>query len=196
MFCTVRMFRIPKKEGTEVERFQFPLRPSSAKTVHKAQGDTLEEVAIDLTGYRVFPHIHYVSLSRAKALQGLKIVQLNKTKISVSPDVQEEMKRLRQVPFTDQKHKFDQRNFKVIYENVRSLRRYIKDLKVHPRLVEADILFLSETRLVPSINSETLTMPGFKLFRNDNPGNNLYGSAAYVSETLSSKLYKVEKLQV
>ncbi|KAK2724650.1 hypothetical protein QYM36_001219 [Artemia franciscana] len=96
MFRTVRMFRITKKEGTEIERFQFPLRPSSAKTVHIAQGDTLEEVAIDLTGSRAFPHIHYVFLSRAKSLQGLKIVQLNETKISVSPDVQEEIKRLRQ----------------------------------------------------------------------------------------------------
>ena len=61
IFRTVRMFRITKKEGTEIERFKFPLRPSSPNTVHKAQGDTLAEVAIDLICSREFPHVYYVS---------------------------------------------------------------------------------------------------------------------------------------
>ncbi|KAK2714686.1 hypothetical protein QYM36_009047 [Artemia franciscana] len=61
IFRTVRMFRITKEEGTEIERFKFPLRPSSPNTVHKAQGDKSAEVAIDLTCSREFPHVYYVS---------------------------------------------------------------------------------------------------------------------------------------
>ena len=50
---------------------------SMAKNIHKSQGDTLNEVVIDMTGKYVFPHAHYVALSRAKTLNGLHISDLN-----------------------------------------------------------------------------------------------------------------------
>ena len=54
------------------QRIQFPLRPAAAKTVHKGQGITEDEVVVDLTQYkgvRKVPHIHYVAFSRVRKLK-------------------------------------------------------------------------------------------------------------------------------
>ena len=43
---------------------QFPLQAAAAKTVHKAQGITKNEIVVDLAQYkgtRKVPHIHYVA---------------------------------------------------------------------------------------------------------------------------------------
>ena len=63
-----------------VIRVQFPLRLSSAKTVHKAQGDTVNEIVVDLTTKITVPHIHYVALSRVRNLSGLHVLSLNEKK--------------------------------------------------------------------------------------------------------------------
>ncbi|XP_062577686.1 uncharacterized protein LOC134239531 [Saccostrea cucullata] len=49
-----------------VVRIQFPLRLSAAKTIHKSQGDTMDQAVINLDMNPKFtlPHIHYVALSR------------------------------------------------------------------------------------------------------------------------------------
>jgi hypothetical protein len=36
------------KNKIQVLRRQFPLRPSAAKTIHRCQGDTLNEAVVDL----------------------------------------------------------------------------------------------------------------------------------------------------
>ena len=56
------------------QRTQFPLRAAAAKTVHKAQGITEDEVVVDLTQYkgiRKVPHYHYVAFSRVRKLENL-----------------------------------------------------------------------------------------------------------------------------
>lgn len=54
-------------------RTQIPLAPAWALTIHKAQGMTLDRVKVDLS--RVFTEGQvYVALSRARNLQGLKVV--------------------------------------------------------------------------------------------------------------------------
>ena len=58
-----RQFRINKKNQIQILRRQFPLRPAAAKTIHRCQGDTLDEAVVDFpqsTG----EHMHYVGLSR------------------------------------------------------------------------------------------------------------------------------------
>jgi len=76
-------------------RKQFPLRHSAAKTIHRAQGDTLDEVVVDFSSSRKQAHIHYVGLSRVRKLEGLHILNLCHGKIHISPDVQQEMAELR-----------------------------------------------------------------------------------------------------
>lgn len=79
------------------ERMQFPLRLAAAKTIHKSQGDTVNNIVVSLNSQckAKIPHIHYVALNWVRSLGGLHIIDLNGEKITVSEDVKEEDKRLR-----------------------------------------------------------------------------------------------------
>ena len=71
----------------QVLRKQFPLRQSAAKTIHRSQGDTLDQVVVDLSSARREAHSHYVALSRVRTLDGLFILNLCENKIHISSDV-------------------------------------------------------------------------------------------------------------
>jgi ATP-dependent exoDNAse (exonuclease V) alpha subunit len=79
------------------ERIQFPLRTAAAKTIHKSQGDTLDQVVVSLKSKckAKIPHIHYVALSRVRSLSGLHILDFNKENIAVSESVKAELERLK-----------------------------------------------------------------------------------------------------
>ena len=81
--------------SAQVVRKQFPLRPAAAKTIHRSQGDTENKIVINVDTRKAIPHIHYVGLSRVTTIEGLFITNLCEGKITVSADVQTEMKRLR-----------------------------------------------------------------------------------------------------
>ena len=57
-----RQFRINKKNQVQILRHQFPLRPAAAKTIHRCQGDTLNEAVVDFPA-STREHMHYVGLS-------------------------------------------------------------------------------------------------------------------------------------
>ena len=56
-------FAVGKTKSAQVVRKQFPLRPASAKTVHRSQGHTQSHIVVNLNTRRTIPHIHYVALS-------------------------------------------------------------------------------------------------------------------------------------
>ena len=62
-----RQFR---RHQMQVLRRQFPLKPSVAKTIHRCQGDTLNEAVLDLPSSKR-EHMHYVALSRLRSISGL-----------------------------------------------------------------------------------------------------------------------------
>ncbi|CAB4014740.1 Hypothetical predicted protein [Paramuricea clavata] len=66
-------FPVGRTKSAQVVRKQFPLRPASAKTVHRSQGDTQTQIVVNLNSNRDFPHIHYVALSRVTTIEGLYI---------------------------------------------------------------------------------------------------------------------------
>ena len=71
-----RQFQVCRSQSNQVLRKQFPLRQSSAKTTHRSQGHTLDEVVVDMSRSRREPHVHYVALSRVRSLRGLFVLNL------------------------------------------------------------------------------------------------------------------------
>ena len=91
IWCVRRTFMFRRKA---IVRQQFPLKASSAKTIHKAQGQTKSCVIVDMaTGSR--PHHHYVAFSRVTSLNGLHLLNGLSGNIQVDYRVVDEMKRLR-----------------------------------------------------------------------------------------------------
>ena len=78
-------------QSAQVVRKQFPLRPASAKTVHRSQGGTQSQIVVNLNTRRAIPYIHYVALRRVTAIEGLYITDLCECKIFVHPKVVKEM---------------------------------------------------------------------------------------------------------
>jgi ATP-dependent exoDNAse (exonuclease V) alpha subunit len=72
--------------GTQASVKQIPLRLAWAVTVHKSQGMTLEEAALDLS--RVFtPGQGYVALSRLRSLEGLYLLGISNQALAINPDI-------------------------------------------------------------------------------------------------------------
>ena len=162
-----RQFR---RHQMQVLRRQFPLRPSAAKTIHRCQGDTLDEAVVDLPSSKR-EHMHYVALSRLRSISGLHILNMNENKITVSKKVQEEMTRLRQkatlnshIPFL---YKDTSESFKILFQNVRSLHLHIADVASDYNVKAADINIFVETALCSNDDNALYGIHGFQLFRND-----------------------------
>ena len=91
----ITQFAQGRNRTAQVVRKQFPLRPAAAQTIHRSKGDTESRIVVNFDTARIIPHIHYVGLSRVTTIEGLHITNLCENKVAVSPDVQTEMKRLR-----------------------------------------------------------------------------------------------------
>lgn len=148
-------------------RKQFPLRPAAAKTVHRCQGDTLNEVVIDMSGRRSQCHIHYVALSRVTSLTGLYILSLNPTKINVDQNVVKEMKELRttRVMKTAAPNIHNVKNTKVLHQNVRSLKKHLADIKSSALVLSSDILVFTECQLSRNVRNQDLHIDGYNIFK-------------------------------
>ena len=70
---------------------QFPLRPATAQTIHRSEGDAQTKIVVNFSTKRTIPHIHYVRLSRVTTIEGLYITDLCESKIAVHPDLKKEM---------------------------------------------------------------------------------------------------------
>ena len=157
-----------------IQRIQFPLQPSAGRTVHRAQGTTLDEVVIDLSQRRMRKnsHIHYVALSRVRSIHHLHILNFNEEALSMDERVAEEMKRLKgeamlELCYTPLDTIDSSNHFKIVLNNCRSLHKHFEDILMNSNILSAHIIGLSETRLVQRDSSSNYSMTGFKLLRND-----------------------------
>ena len=141
-------FATGRTRTVQVARKQFPLRPAAAITIHRSQGDTETKIVVNFDTRKSIPHIHYVGLSRVTTIDGLYIIALCENKISVSGDVQTEMRRLR----TEGKlslsiiptYKVSQISFKVSFLNARSSHKHIEDVRRDINYSQTDNLYLLE----------------------------------------------------
>lgn len=146
-----RQFQVGRSHSNQVLRKQFPIKHASAKTLHRSQGDTLEQVVLDFTGARKQAHIHYVGLSRVKTLNGLFILNLSADKILVSNLVKQEMQRLRTLaalsPQLLHPSSLSNTHWNFSFLNARSLYKHIKDIQSNPWLATCDVQMYCETHL-------------------------------------------------
>ena len=143
------------------------MRPTSAKTVQRSQGDTQSQVVVNLNTKRTTPHIHYVALSRVTTIEGLYITDLcESSKISVDPKVVQEMQLLRNgykldLCFTPL-YMLANTDLKICYLNARSLHKHIEDVQHYN-----DITIFIETRFSQNYPDEMYAIKCYELFRND-----------------------------
>ena len=65
----------------------MPIKTSYALSIHKSQGMTIDAVELDL-GENIFAHGQtYTALSRAKKLESIKIINVDKSSFKMNPYV-------------------------------------------------------------------------------------------------------------
>lgn len=97
VLCQPEEWKVELPNGQiQAKRTQLPLILAWALSIHKAQGQTLERVSVDLG--RVFEKGQaYVALSRATSQQGLQVLHFNKTKVMAHPKVVDFYEKLKSV---------------------------------------------------------------------------------------------------
>ncbi len=140
------------KHDQRVTQTQFPLRLAAARTVHVAQSSTYQNIIVDMSTNKKCPkywweHMHYVAFSRAAALQGLQIVNVNPECIHVSDKVKDYLSREKKDMTLCFTLSYKTQSFTVIYNNICSLPHKWCVIKTNHHICSADIVFLSETWL-------------------------------------------------
>ncbi|XP_062614811.1 uncharacterized protein LOC134276593 [Saccostrea cucullata] len=174
------------------QRIQFPLRPAAGKTIHKAQGCTVDEIVIDMsqTKVRKIPHIHYVALSRVRSVDHLHILNFNEQALSMDEQVVDEMERMKKevplqlcyVPI----YQVDLHRLKIAFNNCRSLHKHFPQIQNEPNILASDVVGFSETRLT-SADVENYQLQGYTAIFNHETLDNSdsrphHGTALYVKD--------------
>ena len=150
------------KQQPSVKRTQFPLTLSWACTVHKVQGLSLIEgvVSFDLEKQRSFNQGQmYVALSRVTSMNKLYLIgKYNKTALKVNVGAKIEYERLRNESlFKSQSNiAVSGTTLTISLLNVRSLKAHVLDIAKDNRLLDNDILCLTETHV--EMNTDTSTI--------------------------------------
>lgn len=173
-------------------RYQFPLLPACALTIHKSQGSTFEKIVYDYHKNHK-QQLVYVALSRVTCLQGLFLTNerddftFHHAEGSASPSiksVRNEITRLathRLPTLTGEiRESLDACHanegwYVIANVNVQSLRAHAEDITSDELLSRADFLLLTETWL--NNTSSPVDMEGFRL-EHQSPCNERSGGVA------------------
>lgn len=201
-----RKFNIGKK-FVEIARTQFPLKQSSAKTVHKSQGSTYDQIIVDVPGpyYSFIRHIMYVALSRVKTLEGLTLKRFDQKSIKTDIRVTEENDngiRTRYVPI--QEHIISPQSgiLNIHYENTQSLIPHFENVKKCVGKNQYDIIALCETRLSNTETDNEYNIEGYTMIRLDSrpstQNRTPHGLLIYVRDTIcvnSTNIYSTINIE-
>ena len=144
-------------------------------TVHKVQGLSLSKLAVKLSIIKAmkisYGQIH-VPLSRVTPLEGLYILtSFNVKSIRANPQAFEEYKRLGSecMLLTPNIEGVYINSLVITLFNIRAFNKQPMDLESGRRLVNKDIICLTETQLQQSLNSQRiLTLANFHIICNNN----------------------------
>ena len=140
------------KQQPSVKRTQFPLTLSWACTVHKVQGLSLAEgvVSFDLEKQKSFNQGQiYVALSRISSMNKMYLIgSYNKAALKVNESAKKEYERLRSEGlFKSQSHlAVTETSITITLLNTGSLKLHVLDIAMDDRLLDNDILCLTETQ--------------------------------------------------
>ena len=168
VFAITREFKLHTPKST-IRRKQFPLHQSTGKTIHKSQGCTLPEIAIQLSD---FTHRNgfYVACSRVPKLSQLHIINFAPNQILTDKKVEEEMQRLQRerllVIVKDVYPKKD-KWFNIYYCNIQSLLIHVKYLQKDQMALSSNIMLFNETHLTPHDLDVNINIDGFECYRFD-----------------------------
>ena len=184
---------IQRKVGKiiSVTRQQFPLVPAEAISIHKSQGQTYDQVVVDVTNRLTLPLI-YTAFSRAKSLNGLYLVgkELPKIREQTATDSNViEMARLE----AESLLVFNMKSFyenhwhsqiRVLCHNLPNLAKHVDDIKSDPNCVMSNILIFVETR------SNNVRITGFSIVGQlDYTGSRPFGILLYRNDTFAGVTY-------
>ena len=150
-YCITKRFVEASSKATLI---QFPIRLAYAITAHKVQGSSIPyptKVAMDISSCFTAGQA-YVMLSRVQCMDQVFIVdELKETKIMMSNDALEELKRLEEISVNrNPRIWMDEEKdgvLRISSMNCAGLRAHFEDIKADERLLRADILLLQETSL-------------------------------------------------
>lgn len=133
-------------------------------------------------------------------MKGLHLLDFDRGKIKVSPDVQSEVDRLRREPVvpcvTDLQH-ISSPGFVVVFHNSQSLHKHIGDIRMERNLLQANLLFFFETWEQEHDKADYYSLPDFTLVaRNRAPTKSLCphnGTLVYARDC--SILYSIKVRQ-
>ena len=137
-------------QGLQIVRRQVPLIPANAITIHKSQGSSIPEVAVNITKRGLKREALYVACSRAPTLQGLYINGTFTAPKPISKDnaVKIELERLSSLSFPFKLPYLPEMEAdnKLVFHNVGTFRGNSNHIEADINYPCADILAFCETK--------------------------------------------------
>ena len=168
-----------------IKRTQFPLTLACASTVHKVEGLSLEQGAMDfdLQKQKSFGSGQiYTALGRVRTYDNLYCIgEFKKSAIKINKDALLEYECLRQndLSFTVERNAILGNTVTVFVRNVRSLPRNVDDILSGNGIINNNIIVFTETQMKPP-DSTSKTIETLNLFNiNFDNNKNKFLSLAY-----------------
>jgi len=153
------------KTGQLKIRKQFPIKLACARTVHRSQGLTLDNVAFQPTGIQIHGLV-YTTLSRVKSIDSLYLLSpLTKDNFKVKQKVDIEMEQLKttakwQLHYDYQSIQTNS-SVSILSLNTRSLNAHMDDILNDYDIMKSNILCLQETHMALCTQNKKLPNHNF-----------------------------------
>ncbi|KAE8739092.1 hypothetical protein FOCC_FOCC015415 [Frankliniella occidentalis] len=186
-----------KTSSLKINRKQFPLTLAHALTVHKSQGQSLQQVVVHLENRSMPRDQLYVACSRATTLSGLYIIGQFKPpkELQKKSFLSIEMRRWRshilKPKFTSLQR--TSKKLKIMYHNIQSLKKHKQLVRNDANYTCNDLLIFGETWAVPHDN---IKIKGFKLLHQltDSHIRKPQGVSVYVKKSLHQEIHYCEEI--